>query len=65
MEDGTEKERLDSIHNNGSQSSDAKLGSQCNFVENKKFHIDDDYFPNANNPPYVTCKSYVVIDTKN
>ena len=65
MEEGTEQGRLNSIQNHASQSSQVKLGSQCNLTKNEKFLIDDDYYPNANNPPFVTCKSYVVIDTKN
>ena len=31
---------------------------------NEKFIVDEEYTPSAENYPYVSCKSYVVIDAE-
>ena len=41
-----------------------KSDSQMNQNQQQTFFIDDDFVPNVKSTPYVSCKSYVIIDAK-
>lgn len=45
-------------------SSDAKPSSSSMRQKQHDHLHDDEYFPSASNQPFVTCKSYAIIDTK-